>query len=576
MIFKKREVPTGLAIEEAVCLARQTTWSNMMNPNNEDRRLDPLLLDNIEEAADILISAIDNNADIVIVQDSDVDGVCSTAILYNYIAPLVGAGVEIPILIHDGKGHGLTPQILNDLERLKKASASPNKSKGLVILPDASSNDYLQHKQLFEDGYSILVIDHHDCEKYSEHAVVVNNQLSKNYPNKDLCGAGVVYQLCRVLDDKLNLNKANNFLDLVAVANVADMMNATSPETRYLIDLGLKNIQSTLLRQIMRSSNKESFIPMDVAFSVAPLVNAVIRVSDADLKRRVLKSVLVDSQDSIVPSNKRGFGPTEEELVVQVLRNANNAKAQQKRQVSRMVDELLSKIDTSVKPIVAEIDAEFNPTLIGLVANMLANQYQCPAVLLRENTVDGTDITHTGSQRAYGFDGFKDALHALPSVVFAEGHQSASGVGISNLDSFKEELLYRFNDIVFDETYEYDFEFNINQMPSHAQLLALASLNEKSGQGFPEIRVKISNVNVKCPEFSTVGSRNNTIRGVVGKYYFVKFFTNEAFLEQMKTPNGFVTNLYCSVSINEYEDARLPQLKIDHYEHSQDFSTYVF
>ncbi len=45
----------------------------------------------------------------------------------------------------------------------------------LIIMPDSSSNDYEYHSILKARGYDIIVLDHHEAEKYSEDAIIVNN-----------------------------------------------------------------------------------------------------------------------------------------------------------------------------------------------------------------------------------------------------------------------------------------------------------------------------------------------------------------------------------------------------------------
>ena len=69
----------------------------------------------------------------------------------------------------------------------------------LVIAPVSSSNDYEQHKILNESGIVVLVIDHHEAEKISDYACVINNQLC-DYPTKSLSGVGMVYKFCQRID----------------------------------------------------------------------------------------------------------------------------------------------------------------------------------------------------------------------------------------------------------------------------------------------------------------------------------------------------------------------------------------
>ena len=133
--------------------------------------------------------------------------------------------------IPDGKEHGLDT-LMNIL--------TPQKNYDIIVLPDSSSNDYEYHKILKDMGYDILVLDHHEAEKYSEDAVVINNQLSKNYPNKSLSGVGVVYKFLQYCDNQFNINGADDYLDLVAAGMCGDMMDLNTLENRYICNSGTR------------------------------------------------------------------------------------------------------------------------------------------------------------------------------------------------------------------------------------------------------------------------------------------------------------------------------------------------
>ena len=79
-----------------------------------------------------------------------------------------------------------------------------DKNYGLVIIPDAGSNDFEQQKALNAVGTDILILDHHlvdnidrDLYELDNQTIIINNQLSKNYTNKALSGAGVTWQFCK-------------------------------------------------------------------------------------------------------------------------------------------------------------------------------------------------------------------------------------------------------------------------------------------------------------------------------------------------------------------------------------------
>lgn len=79
-----------------------------------------------------------------------------------------------------------------------------------------------------------MVIDHHLADKVSEYACVVNNQLC-DYPTKSLSGVGVVYKLCQYMDTVCGIAYADDFLDIVGVGLVGDMMDIRDFETHYLV-----------------------------------------------------------------------------------------------------------------------------------------------------------------------------------------------------------------------------------------------------------------------------------------------------------------------------------------------------
>ena len=130
----------------------------------DDDILDPKLIANIKNGIEMLIKHIAQNHDILVQIDSDCDGFTSAATLLNYLNCLFPNFVQTHMYyrIHSGKQHGIIPESI------------PNNIK-MVIAPDSSSNDYDEHKKLFEKGIDVLVIDHHEADRISEYACIINN-----------------------------------------------------------------------------------------------------------------------------------------------------------------------------------------------------------------------------------------------------------------------------------------------------------------------------------------------------------------------------------------------------------------
>jgi len=136
---------------------------HFLNTTEEDV-YDSKLLDNIKDGAAILAKHLKEQNKIFIQVDSDCDGYTSSALLINYLNNLFPYSVQhnISYRVHEGKHHGL---LLDTI---------PEDIK-LVILPDSSSNDYEEHKKCVENGIDVLILDHHEAEKVSEYACVINN-----------------------------------------------------------------------------------------------------------------------------------------------------------------------------------------------------------------------------------------------------------------------------------------------------------------------------------------------------------------------------------------------------------------
>ena len=227
--------------------------THYLNTTDEDIN-SPLLFgeNKLKDAATALVKAIKENYKCLLIVDSDCDGYTSAALLINYLYDLFPAFVNnnLTWAMHQGKQHGIDEKEF-DLESLASANYK------LIICPDSSSNDYKQHNFLSQNGITTIVLDHHEAEYISEDAIIINNQLS-DYPNKNLSGVGVTWQFCRYIDILMGTSYADEYIDLVALGNCADMMDTRSIETKHLINKGFKqeNLKNPFIYEM---ANKNHF-----------------------------------------------------------------------------------------------------------------------------------------------------------------------------------------------------------------------------------------------------------------------------------------------------------------------------
>ncbi|HAH17439.1 MAG TPA: hypothetical protein DCL29_00215 [Eubacterium sp.] len=136
----------------------------------------------------MMFAALHTN-EIYVLVDCDADGFTSAAIIINYlyemyrdVPEVLSIKDRIHYILHTGKQHGLEDCV----------DQFPDNC--LIILPDSSTNDTIQMRQLLDRGCSIVCMDHHEADNYledEERLVIINNQLC-DYPNKNMSAAGVV------------------------------------------------------------------------------------------------------------------------------------------------------------------------------------------------------------------------------------------------------------------------------------------------------------------------------------------------------------------------------------------------
>ena len=534
-----------------------------LNTTDEDI-LSPMLIMNIEEGVKVLIRHIAQGDKVLIQIDSDCDGYTSAAALINYLNRLFPGFVQTNVYyrIHTGKQHGILLETIPDDVKL-------------VIAPDSSSNDYEVHEELKSRGVDVLVIDHHEADKISENAVIINNQLC-DYPTKSLSGVGMVYKFCSYMDELLNVDYADDYLDLVALGMVADMMDLRDYETRHLITRGLENIRNPYFKGMVDKqaySLKDGISPIGVAFYIAPYVNATIRMGTQEEKLMLFESMLDYRGYELVPSTKRGCKGQTETRVEQACRNCTNIKNRQ----TKARDAALENIERIIKEknllenkiLAIKLDTfAADRNLTGLIANQLMAKYQRPVLLLNK-TADGWE----GSGRGYDkskFDNLREFLKESGMIMYAEGHANALGVGITD-EEFKTFIEYSNRELAeFDFTpcYKVDFIFSGSDFRG-ADIVEIAELKSLWGQGVDEPLVAIEHINVYAGNVVLMSpDKSPTLKITLPNgTSLIKFKSSQEEYEKLRSETGCITiNIVGKCERNIWNGTVTPQIIIEDYE----------
>lgn len=565
-------ITDGLTAVEQVLANRGIKPENIehyLNTTNKDI-LDPKLIMNMREGATMLIKHINQGNKILIQVDSDCDGYTSAATLINYLNCLFPSFVQNNIYyrIHTGKQHGIILETV------------PADIK-LVIAPDSSSNDYEEHAYLKENGVDVLVIDHHEADEISTNACIINNQLC-DYPTKSLSGVGMVYKFCSFIDELLGVNYANQFLDLVALGMIADMMDLRDYETKHLITLGLENIRNPYFKGMVQKNEyslKDGITPIGIAFYIAPYVNATIRMGTQEEKMIMFESMLDFRGYELIPSTKRGCKGQKETRVEQACRNCTNIKSRQ----TKARDASLEVIENIIKDkkllenkiLVIKLDNyAADKNLTGLIANQLMAKYQRPILLLNKVINPETkEISWEGSGRGYDkskFDNLREFLKESGLVMYAEGHANALGSGITD-DNFETFINYSNNalkDFDFTPCYKVDFIFNGSDFRG-SDIVEIAELKSLWGQGVEEPFVAIENINVYSGNVVLMSpDKSPTLKITLSNgTSLIKFKSSQEEYEQFQNGMGCITiNVVGRCERNIWNGRVSPQIMIEAYE----------
>lgn len=442
-------------------------------------------LPDMDQAVSRLNKAIRNKEQILVWGDFDVDGQTSTALLVSGLRDL-GAQVKYHVPNRFKEGHGI---FLPTFKKLLDGGID------LVVTCDTGISAHKSIDYAKQEGVDVIITDHHTLPETLPNADAVINpmRLVEGHPLRELPGVGTAYKVLEALYGK---QSPEHLLDLVAMGIVADVMVQVD-DTRYLLQRGLEVLRNSPragLKAMMERAdiNPQDLTETDIGFSLAPRLNALGRLVDANPAVELLTT---DNQAVITElvNELEGLNQKRKYLSIQVY-----AAAQQQIQQ----DESLLKYSTLV------VSGEaWHPGVVGIVASRLAEDYARPVIVLSEN-----DGILSGSARSVTGVNIVESIGSQAELLNSfGGHNMAAGLSLdaSNLFTFRRGL----SQIVRETTEEIDIEpelaidayipFNDINLEFADDISRLAPF----GNGNPPLTLATKNVRVKSRR--TMGSRGD-------------------------------------------------------------------
>lgn len=583
--LRKEINKTNLSIEELILYNRgiesKEEMDNFIKFSLEDIN-DYTNLNNIIKGIEILHSCLlKEEPKILIVVDSDVDGYSSSAIMGNYIYD--NYGISCIYQIHDNKFHGIEDTILQEKNEYD-----------LIIIPDAGSNQNDLLDNIVETfNVPIIILDHHEVEKENnnEKIILINNQNSNNYTNKNLSGAGIVWQFIRGYSN-IYANEIKKdemcYIDLAMLGNSADMMSVLEPETKVIIQEGIQHIlnnknsflktNNLFLNNMLdkASYNMQNTISsLKISFYIVPPINAVTRIGTLDERTVVFYAFLSEYSNKFIPSTKRGHKEGDfESYIEQATRISSNIRNRQNKLKEDNYNKLLETItEEKLNNNILVLESNMDKNLNGLVANQLMYKFHKPVMLLNK-IIENDIVYYSGSCRSPGDIGelsnLKKYIEESNYSDYCLGHAAAFGVKFTkqNLDSFIE--YSNENALIPKSEASETVDIILNMSDINEEILySLLNMEIYYGQNFPEILLAIENIQLDSSNCTLLSpdSRptlkiniNNNIIGI--KFGFSVEEYNSLINDNMLT----YINIIAKPNLNIWNGNANPQLIIENYE----------
>ena len=394
-----------------------------------DQMHSPELLPDLTLAAEILEQKISSEAAIRIVGDYDIDGVCSTCILYRGLKRLGGkVDYEIPDRVKDG--YGINESIIR---------AASEDGIDTILTCDNGIAAISQIALAKELGMTVVVTDHHDIQTVAAEdgteqdllppadALVNPKRRDSVYPYPQICGAMVAYKLIQVLYERAGIPRTEwlDMMELAAVATVGDVMKLQD-ENRIVVKEGLRRLRDTKnlgLRALIEANqlDPEKISAYHIGFVIGPCLNAGGRLDTAKL---ALALLLAESGEEA-----RGLA-----LELKALND------QRKDMTQKGVDEAAAQVEERymADKVLVVFLPDCHESLAGIVAGRIRERYHKPTLILTHSE-EGAKGSGRSIEAYHMFQGLVEVQDLLTKFG---GHPMAAGFSLplEHVDEFRRRL----------------------------------------------------------------------------------------------------------------------------------------
>ncbi len=408
-----------------------------LNPKYEALH-DPFLFKGMDKAVQRILTAIASDEKIGIFTDYDADGLPGGAILSDFLEKIEYKNYTLYIPNRETEGFGLSVRAIDHFTK---------EEVKLIITIDCGITDIEEVAHANKNNIDCIITDHHlPGDNLPEaYAIIDTKQKDCPYPFKELCGSGVIWKVVCALIQKINsdtcpekvvLLKEKIFvgyekwlLDLVAIATCSDMVPLVG-ENRTLVHFGLRVLQKNKrpgLKALFRflRVDPRNLTEEDISFTVTPRINAASRMSHPIDAYNMLAARDEESGEKAA----RHLNELNDARKGHVAQLVKQAKQKLAHHYGENADKIVSVEGEKIAKVIFVGDVTWKPGLLGLIANSLMNDFNCPVFVWGRG--DGEEIKGSARSPVDGLvEIMKKAQEEKQLFLDYGGHERSGGFGL--------------------------------------------------------------------------------------------------------------------------------------------------
>lgn len=525
--------------------------------NSREVRHNPMTMPDMGKAIMRLRNALSRDEPMVVYGDFDADGVTSTTLMVQGLKALGATHVKAYIPNRVDEGYGLNPRAIDELHR---------DGYRLIVTVDCGIRAMDEIAYARKLGVDVIVTDHHSLGPELPDAYAVINCKREGYAEDMLAGVGVAYKVIDALRlanlkngskdqarvaDALDLSE---YLDLVAIGTVADLMPLDRPENRALVQRGLEVLRRAQRPGIQALLDVSNVVPAEVntgtiGFALGPRINAAGRLESAMTAYELLAA---PSLNEALPLALR-------------LQDLNTQRQEKTRAAQDLIRGELG--DVGDKPLIFAGHHDLESGIVGLVAGRLVEEYYLPSVVMEH----GADESRASCRSIPQFDITRALDQCADLLVRHGGHALAAGFTVrnENIPALRDRLLglaqdaLRGHDVA--PTLEMDAALNVHDI-SEDLVEELGKL-EPTGNANRQPVFMIRRARIL--ESRTVGKEDKHLKLRVARAGQPALDAIGFNLGHWMNRTGEEVDLAFTLEINEWKEKRNVQLRLEDIRHAE-------